>query len=69
MTADAVCAYELATAAHVAPTAKTITGKVVHVADGDTITVLVAGNRQVKVPLHGMDDLDRAALTIDVCRL
>lgn len=29
--------------------------KVVGVSDGDTLTVLVAGNRQVKVRLHGID--------------
>jgi endonuclease YncB( thermonuclease family) len=35
--------------------ATTITGRVVSVADGDTITVLVAGNRQVKVRLAAID--------------
>ena len=30
-------------------------GKVVHVADGDTITVLKDGNEQVKVRLYGID--------------
>lgn len=30
-------------------------GKVVRVADGDTITVLAPGNRQVKVRLYGID--------------
>ena len=34
--------------------AATLTGKVVGIADGDTITVLVE-NRQVKVRLHGID--------------
>jgi endonuclease YncB( thermonuclease family) len=33
----------------------TIRGKVVKVADGDTITVLVAGNKQVRVRLYGID--------------
>ncbi len=32
-----------------------ITGKVVKVADGDTVTVLAPGNRQVKVRLYGID--------------
>lgn len=30
-------------------------GKVVRVADGDTITVLAPGNQQVKVRLYGID--------------
>jgi endonuclease YncB( thermonuclease family) len=34
---------------------ETITGKVVGVSDGDTLTVLVEGRRQVKVRLHGVD--------------
>jgi micrococcal nuclease len=33
----------------------TLTGKVVGVSDGDTLTVLVDGRRQVKVRLHGID--------------
>jgi micrococcal nuclease len=33
----------------------TITGKVVSVADGDTFTLLVNGNRQQKIRLHGID--------------
>lgn len=32
-----------------------ITGKVVAVADGDTFTLLVNGNRQQKIRLHGVD--------------
>ena len=36
-------------------TAATITGKVVSVADGDTITVLDAGRKQHKVRFHGID--------------
>ena len=32
-----------------------ITAKVVKVADGDSITVLAPGNRQVKIRLHGID--------------
>ena len=35
--------------------AETLTGKVVGVADGDTLTLRVAGNQQVKVRLAGMD--------------
>lgn len=36
-----------------------ITGKVVKVADGDTITVLAPGNQQVKVRLYGIDCPER----------
>jgi endonuclease YncB( thermonuclease family) len=32
-----------------------IKAKVVKVADGDSITVLVSGNKQVKIRLHGID--------------
>lgn len=35
--------------------AETLTGRVVSVIDGDTLTVLVAGNRQVRVRLAGID--------------
>lgn len=35
--------------------AQTLTGKVVKVADGDTFTLLVVGNEQVRVRLHGID--------------
>lgn len=35
--------------------AETVTGRVVAVADGDTLTVLAAGNRPVKVRLAGID--------------
>ncbi len=34
---------------------KEIMGKVISIADGDTFTMLVAGNRQVKIRLHGID--------------
>lgn len=34
---------------------ETITGKVVKIADGDTFTILVEGNKQVKVRFHGID--------------
>lgn len=36
-----------------------VTGKVVKVSDGDTITVLAPGNRQVKVRLYGIDCPER----------
>lgn len=32
-----------------------ISGKVIHIADGDTITILISGNRQVKIRLYGID--------------
>ena len=32
-----------------------LTGKVVGVSDGDTFTILISGNRQVKIRLHGVD--------------
>lgn len=35
--------------------AKSIDGRVVRVSDGDTITVLTAGNRQKKIRLYGID--------------
>ncbi len=37
-----------------------ITGKVVRVADGDTITLLAQGNRQIKVRLYGIDCPERS---------
>jgi endonuclease YncB( thermonuclease family) len=40
--------------------AQTFTGKVVHVADGDTLTVLATGNVQVRVRLWGVDSPERA---------
>jgi endonuclease YncB( thermonuclease family) len=36
-------------------TAATLEGRVVGVSDGDTVTVLVAGNRQFKIRLSGID--------------
>lgn len=36
-------------------TAETLTGRVVGVHDGDTLTLLVVGNQQVKVRLAGID--------------
>jgi micrococcal nuclease len=33
----------------------TLTGKVVSIADGDTFTLLVVGNKQIKIRLHGVD--------------
>lgn len=38
---------------------KYITGEVVRVADGDTFTLLVDGDRQVRVRLHGIDCPER----------
>lgn len=38
-----------------AQTQQALTGKVVGVSDGDTITILADGQRQVKVRLHGID--------------
>ncbi len=35
--------------------AETLQGRVVGVSDGDTFTLLVDGNKQVKVRLHGID--------------
>lgn len=32
-----------------------ISGKVVHIADGDTVTILTSGNQQVKIRLYGID--------------
>lgn len=32
-----------------------ITGKVVKVSDGDTFTMLLSGNQQVRIRLHGID--------------
>ena len=40
--------------------AKEISGRVVAVADGDTATVLAAGNRQVRVRLAAIDAPERA---------
>ena len=53
-----VCALLLLALSVVSPAAQqvmTITGKVVGVADGDTITVLDATNRQHKVRFQGID--------------
>jgi endonuclease YncB( thermonuclease family) len=36
-----------------------LTGKVVRIADGDTVTILVGGNHQVKVRLFGIDAPER----------
>jgi len=43
------------TPSQAATTTRTLEGKVVGVADGDTITVLGAGNRQTRVRLQGID--------------
>jgi endonuclease YncB( thermonuclease family) len=46
----------LGTAFLVTPTAaETVSGKVVGVSDGDSLTLLVQGNRQIKVRLDGID--------------
>lgn len=34
---------------------ETLTGRVVAIADGDTLTLLTASNQQVKIRLHGID--------------
>ena len=34
---------------------ETLTGRVVAIADGDTLTLLIAGSQQVKIRLHGID--------------
>ena len=34
---------------------ETLTGKVVKIADGDTFTILIGGNKEVKVRFHGID--------------
>ena len=39
--------------------AETLSGRVVHVADGDTITVLDAGNQQHEIRLSGIDAPER----------
>jgi len=46
----------LGTAFPVTPAAaQTVSGKVVGVSDGDSLTLLVQGNRQIKVRLEGID--------------
>ena len=40
--------------------AETIQGKVVHIADGDTLTVLTSSNQQVKIRLAGIDTPEKA---------
>jgi endonuclease YncB( thermonuclease family) len=40
--------------------ASTLQGKIVHVADGDTVTVLDATNTQYKIRLQGIDAPERA---------
>ena len=39
---------------------KTITGKVVKVIDGDTITILNSENKQIKIRLYGIDAPEKA---------
>jgi len=43
-----------------AEAASTISGKVVSVADGDTITILSSNNRQTKIRLYGIDTPEKA---------
>jgi len=40
--------------------AATLQGKVVHIADGDTITILTESNQQVKIRLAGIDTPEKA---------
>lgn len=40
--------------------AETIQGKVVHIADGDTLTLLTSSNQQVKIRLAGIDTPEKA---------
>jgi len=40
--------------------AETFTGKVIHVADGDTITILDSSNQHLKVRLSGIDAPEKA---------
>jgi micrococcal nuclease len=47
---------------------KTLTGKVIKIADGDTLTLLV-GNTQVKVRLEGIDTPERGSLVVGRCRV
>ena len=54
-----VFAVLAANAIYAAAAAETLTGKVVGIADGDTVTVLVDGHKQVKVRLHGVDCPER----------
>jgi len=40
--------------------AETLTGKVVSIADGDTLTILTVPNKQVKIRLAGIDTPEKA---------
>lgn len=40
--------------------AETLQGKVVHVADGDTITILDSSQQQIKIRLTGIDPPEKA---------
>jgi micrococcal nuclease len=54
-----VCGLSLVGWAQPASTADLLTGKVVSVADGDTLTLLADGTTQVRVRLHGIDAPER----------
>lgn len=47
---------------------ETVSGRVVKVSDGDTITVLAPGNRQVKVRLFGIDAPEKSQPFGNACR-
>ncbi len=59
MQAKTILAAVLLLLATVASAADTFTGRVVKVIDGDTITLLVDGNRQVKIRLSEIDAPER----------
>ena len=50
-----LCLLTLITLVSTALSSDLITARVVGVTDGDSITVLAKGNRQVKIRLHGID--------------
>ena len=51
-------AFLLLSASHA--TAETLTGRVVGIADGDTLTILDAGNQQHRIRLNGIDAPEKA---------
>lgn len=54
-----ICCFILFWVAHTAHAA-TFQAKVIHIADGDTITVLNDGNRQIKIRINGIDCPEKA---------